>query len=251
MRAPPLLARILEPLLTTLWPLFVVWSAVVATLWIAGEQWVPTIGDAGLRAAITLAVRGSDTVWLVLGAANLYLHVAQTEGLLRARLIGLSIGAAALAVAAGSVWKGYPLGAVFFTSRLGLKIGPVPLGWPLLWFITVVGGREVCARIFPRASHAQLAVATGVFAMLTDLNLEPIATKLRFFWFWYAPGTHLAGAASWHTYATWFLVGSALAWLIRDQRIGSARRASLRPAAVPLIVNGMLLLGHACSAWHR
>lgn len=251
-RASSLIARSLEPLLNVLWLLFMVWTAVVAALWISGDQWTSAITNGGLRSAVEVATSAADAVWLVLGAANLYLQLAEMEGLSKARLIGLSIVATAAAIAASSAWSGYPLGSVFYTSRLGWKLGPVPLGWPLLWFITVVGGRELAARLFPRVSHGALAALTGVFAVLTDLNLEPIATKVRLFWFWYEPGTHLLPAPpSWRNYATWFVAAGGLAWLIREQRIATARLASWRPALALIVVNVMLLLGHLRSAWQR
>ncbi len=246
-RAPSLLARSLEPLVSALWMFFLVWSAIVAALWMGADEWLPAISNTGLRSAATLVSRAGDAIWLLLAAANLHLHLAQKEGLNRARIVAASIVAVAAGLAASSAWTGYPLGPVFYTTRLGPKLGPVPLGWPLLWFVTVISSRELAARILPRASHRAIALCAGAGALLTDLNLEPIAAKVRLFWFWYLPGSHLPSPPLWRNYATWFIAASALAWFARDQKVVTSRD-SWRPAIVVVIVNFVLILGHLRAA---
>lgn len=249
LRSPSLLARAIEPLISALWLFFLVWSVIVGVLWLGGEQAVAGIGNEGLRAAATLIVKASDSLWLLLAVANLYLHLAELHGLARARILALMIAIAAVGIAACSAATGYPLGSVFYTTRLGMKLGSVPLGWPLLWIVVVVGGRELAARLFPRASHNALAVITGGFAVLTDLSLEPIATKSRLFWFWYASGTHLPSPPLWRNYAVWFAAASALAWMLREQKLGSVRPPLWRPGLVLVIINLLLIVEHLRSAF--
>jgi Carotenoid biosynthesis protein len=245
MRRPSsLLARGLEPLFHSLWTLLLVWTGVVAILWLRGDEIVGAIANPGLRSAASLILGTSDAIWLVIAATNLYLHLAETEGLARTRIITLSIAAAAGALAAASAWTGYPLGTVAST-RLGLKLGPMPLAWPVLWFVIVVSGRSLAARVFPRANHASLAAFTGTLALLTDLNLEPIATKLRLYWFWYEAETRLPADPLWRNYVCWFLVAGALAWLIREEKLGAGNSDSWRPGLIIIGVNAMLVLGHA------
>ncbi len=244
LRPPSLVVRGLEPLVHALWTFFIVWSVIVAGLWMGGEQAIASITHADLRAAATLLASAADSLWLVLAAANLYLHLAEKEGLARARLITFTIGLTAGGLAACSAWSGYPLGAVFYTTRLGMKLGPVPLGWPLLWFVIIVAGRELAARAFPRVSERALAAITGGLALLTDLNLEPIATKFRLYWFWYAAGSHEPSPVLWRNGATWLVAATALAWLLRDRKVAPLRPLSWRPGLILVIVNVLLLLGH-------
>ena len=246
---PPLLARALEPLISAVWLFFVVWSVVVAVLWMGGEQAVPFIANDGLRAAAMVVVKASDTLWLLLAAASLYLNLAAEHGLARARVLALTIVVVAGVIAASSTATDYPLGSVVYTTRLGMKLGPVPLGWPLLWFVVVVGGRELAALIFPRASHAWLALLTGAGGLLMDLNLEAIATKFRLFWFWYVSGTHQPASPLWRNYAVWFIATGALAWLLREPSVAAPRPSSRRPAMVFVIVNLLLLVGHLRAAF--
>ncbi len=250
-RSPTLLARALEPLIGALWIFFLVWSAVVAALWLSGDEAIARIGSQDLRHAATLVAKASDTFWLLLAAANLYLQLATEHGLRRARFIAFGIAAVAAALAASSAAIGDPLGSVFYTTRLGVKLGAVPLGWPLLWLIVVIGGRELAARVFPRASHGALALITGGVAVLTDLNLESIATKLRFFWFWYVAGTHQPSAPPWTNFLVWFAAASGLACLLREEKVEVTRLAFGRPAAILLVFNFLLVLGHLRLALDR
>lgn len=243
-RQPSLLARTLEPLINALWVLFLVWTVVVAAVWLGGEQAVTSISNSGLREAAILVTRAGDAVWLVLGAANVYLRLAEKEGLARARLQALVIAGSAGLVAACSAWTSFPLGAVFYTTRLGMKLGPVPLGWPLLWLIVIAGGREIAARTFPRASERMLALITGGIGLLTSLNLDSIATKVRLYWFWYVPDTHQPSVVLWRNNATWFLAMAILAMLLREQKVATVRPAFGRPAAILVIFNIMLIIGH-------
>lgn len=244
LRPPSLVVRGLEPLVHALWTFFIVWSVIVVGLWMGGEQSIASIAHPDLRAAATLLVRAADALWLVLAAANVYLHLAEKEGLPRARLIAFTIGLTAAGFAACSAWTGYPLGAVFYTTRLGMKLGPVPLGWPLLWFVIIVGGRELAARVLPKVSERALATITGGLALLTDLNLEPIATKFRLYWFWYVAGSHEPSPVLWRNSATWLFAAIALAWLLRDRKVASLHSPSWRPGLILIIFNVMLLLAH-------
>lgn len=250
-RPPSLLARSLEPLVNSLWVLFVVWTVLVVGLWLGGDAAIASINHRDLRAAATLVAGASDALWLVLAAANVYLHLAERNGLTRARVIALTIGLTAASLAACSAWTGYPLGAVFYTVRLGMKLGPVPLGWPLLWLVVVVGGYELAAWAFPRASERLLSGITGGLAVITDLNLEPIATKFRLFWFWYVAGTHQPSPPLWRNTACWFVGVAFLAWLLRERRVGTPPPSNRRPAAIFLILNIVLILGHLRGALFR
>jgi uncharacterized membrane protein len=143
-----------------------------------------------------------------------------------------------------SATMGYPLGWILFTGHFGPKFGVLALGWPLLWFTVVVSAHGLAARLWPRASHGRLTMATGVLALLTDFNLEPVATKLRFLWFWYRPEDRLPTSVPWTNYLGWLILATGLAWALRDQRIASAQRSTWRPASILLICNGLLIFGH-------
>jgi uncharacterized membrane protein len=226
---------------------------VVAVLWTTGldeEQIQAAIGNPGLREALLVVSRAADTLWVLLAAANLYLLLAARVGLATARTWALIAIGTAVLIAFASVRTGWPLGAVLYTTRLGMKLGPVPLGWPLWWFVVVIGGRLLCERLLPRASHLQLALATGAVALSTQINLEPLATKVRLFWFWYASGTRLPAAPLWRNYATWWLAATVLCYLLRERQVAAtAEPPTWRPAQILLAMNAVFLLTHIAVAF--
>jgi uncharacterized membrane protein len=254
-RRDSLLTRSLEPLLALLWPLFLVWSAAIALLWTTGlapEQITAAIANHGLRDALLAISRAADTLWLLLAAANLYVALAERVGLGTARLWAIVIGATAAVIALASVRTGWPLGPVLYTTRFGMKLGDVPLGWPVWWFVVVIGGRMFAERLFPRASHPQLAFATGVVALLTQFNLDPLAWKLRAFWLWDVPGMPPASFPPWRNFVTWWLVATALAFLLRERQVIATAHPPPWPRALILILmNAVFVLTHVTVAFRH
>ena len=81
---------------------------------------------------------------------------------------------------------GFPPCPIHYSDRLGSKLGPIPLGLPLLWFSVIIGAREALLCYSPRLGQVSLAAGVGVLALLTDLNLESVAAKPGPLWFWQA-----------------------------------------------------------------
>ena len=182
-------ARALEPIVASLWLVFVLASFVMAAVWTMDigesslEQWV---SNPDLRATLLWLLARADFGWITLAAANVYSSLAGTYGLAQTRRWALFIVVGVIALAWASVATGFPLGPIRYSGHLGPKLGPVPLGLPLFWFSVIIGAREALRRFFPRLGQRALAGGVGALALLTDLNLETIAAKLRAFWFWQA-----------------------------------------------------------------
>jgi len=246
-----LLARGLEPLAAGLWTLFVLVSMLVAAVWVGGigeatlEKWV---SNPDLRAALVWLLAHSDLGWITLAAANVYLSLATSVGLATARRWALLILGAVIALAWVSAVTGFPLGEIRYGLALGLKVGPVPLGLPLLWFSVIIGARDAILRFFPRAGRAPLAAGVGLLTLLTDLNLEPLAAKLHGFWFWPPHAPTLppvfdpppAGCVAWGALA------GLIVLILRDRNVAaSAQPRSWRPAATLAIFHAVFLATHA------
>ena len=247
-RRDSLLARWLEPLASTLWYFFLVWTALVVVVWVGGiredhlAEWVQ---NPGLRSALAFTLTILAPLWFTLAAANVYLSIAEAEGIGTARRWAAIVFCGVAAILACSAWTGLPLGSALYLRSLGVKLGPVPVALPLLWFTVIVGGRELMQRAFRRASHAQVALGTGVVALLTAVNLEPLATGSRLLWFWFERDTHLPIATPFQSYATWLFTGAALAFALRerDVLIGAGRRP-LKPVIALALLNGVFLATH-------
>lgn len=254
--AASLLTRALEPLAAALWVLFLIVSSVVGAVWAFGigdaelARWVP---HRDLFRALRWLLQYLDFTWITLAAANAYRCLATREGLGTARRWALAILLAVVALAWVSVGTGFPLGPIQYGDSLGAKLGPVPLGLPLFWFAAVIGTREGLLAFFLRWSHAQIALGSGVVAALTDASLEPLAAKLRGFWFWRS-GTptlppifdaSLAGSLAWGVAA------GLLAYGLRERSVvASARPRSWQPAATLAIFHLVFLAAHL-GRWAR
>lgn len=237
----------LEPCISGFWIFFLVWTVWIACVWsfaIGDAAFASAIGNRDLRAALVWLVGIGDIAWLTLAAANIYLWLAETEGLATARRWALIVGGGAAALGAVSALAGFPLGTIEYSSRLGLKLGPVPVGLPLLWFALIVGARQTVLRCWPSVRRVPLALVSGGLVLLADVNLEPVAAKVRAFWFWRAPTSELTPdfVPTWTNYAAWFLVASALVFALREERVAATkRRDTSRPIAVFVLLNAVFL----------
>lgn len=245
-RQPSLLARALEPLSASLWTLFLVWTALVAVVWV-GEigyaDLVERVANPGLRRALEFFLRSLDAAWFVLAAANVHLALAAEENLAIARRWASIVFLGAWLISACSEWTAWPLGAIHYTARLGSRIGPVPFGLLLVWFAFVVGARALAMRLAPRASHFQVSLAAGVLVALTAAHLDPLAWKFRAYWLW-----RTDSAPAWafaRNTATWLLASFGFAFTMRETRVASTAFSGFpRPAMVLLIFNAVFLATH-------
>lgn len=255
LRRVSLLGLWLEPLGSILWVSFLVWTVFIAALWSTGfgeAQLDASVANLGLRATLVFLCKVADAIWVALAAACAYLCVADTHGVGTARRWALTVFAGAGAVVTASVWTTWPLGPVFYSQRLGMKLGPVPAGVPLLWLVIVLGGRAFWMRVFRRAGHHAVALGTGLCALLTAWNLEPLASRARAWWFWYEPGTRVPSGPPLQDYAAWFVAAALLAFFMREPKVtGDAPEHSDRLIAILGILNAVCLLTHLCGLIHR
>ncbi|MDR3406204.1 MAG: carotenoid biosynthesis protein [Chthoniobacter sp.] len=184
---PASFTRGLEPFVAGLWILFVLVSLAIAAVWTFGigeGSLEKAVSNPDLRGALVLLLAHADLGWITLAAANVYFSLVESLGLATARRWALIILGSVIALAWVSAATGFPLGPIRYGTPLGMKLGPVPLGLPLFWFSVIIGARGALLRFLPRLSHAVLAAGVGLLALLTDLNLEPLAAQWRGFWFW-------------------------------------------------------------------
>ena len=254
-RQPSLLARALEPFASGLWILFLVWTAVVAVVWSSGfgeAELRERISNPGLLGALEFFLASLDAAWIALGATNIYLALSEQEGLATARRWAAIVLAGAGIAAALSERLAFPLGPIHYTSRLGMRIGPVPFALPLLWFALVTGARALVLRCAPRASHAQAAGITAMLATLADANVEVIAWKVRAFWIWYPAVTPAPALPPAQNFIAWFAISWAFAFAMRETRVAAAGAGPFpRTALVFLIFNAVFLLTHAARFLRR
>ena len=242
------LRRAFAPLVGVFWTLFAVWSFLVALVWTTGwgeVQLAEHVHNPGLRGALIWMFRALDPIWITLGAINVYIPLARTEGLSAARRWSVVVLLCGIVVPLASVLTRWPLGPIYYPLNFGIKLGPVPFALPLLWLVLVVGARDAAQRLLPRVSHFVTVFLAGLFVLATDLNLEPLAWKWRAWWLWYPADRTAPGHPPWQNYATWLVAGIALATMMRSTHV--ARRPAplpFEPCAVLIMVNAVCLLTH-------
>jgi len=248
--------RTLEPLAVMLWVFFAVLSVGTAVVWAFGigdahlAEWV---NNKDLSLTLQWLLRWLDFAWIMLGAINVYVCLAAREGLGPVRVWTVAVFVGVLVLVMASNFSGYPLGRIQYSVQLGPKIGLIPIGLPFLWLAIFGGAREVALRLFPKMSYGQVALIAGALVLLTDLSLEPLAAKLRGWWFWRAstPGEPPSFAAPLWTPVVWGLVGWLAALQLRERSVvASARPRSWKPIVVLVIFHAVFLAAHL-GRWAR
>lgn len=247
-------AGVLKPLAPLPWVFFWLLTALGLAVMPAGigayevGRWV---GPPGLRAAALWLGEWLDALWVVLAAVNCYGTLVRTEGLATARRwsSGIIIGATVLA------WVGatmaVPFGPLAYTDRLGARVyGVLPFTVPLLWLTVVIGARAAVLWAAPRAGLRTVVSGVALIALLTDLNLEPVAWRVRAYWIWY-PGEPAPppGVPFWN-YLAWTVAAAVFAATLAGGRIVRGR-AGRRPAVVLAAMNAVWLAVHAVGWWRR
>jgi putative membrane protein len=236
------------------WALFLAATALlfVVTVFEIGEaqagQW---IANPELRAALVLALRALDPTWIMLAAVCVYFFTVQGEGLATARRWACILIAGSGALAWLGARTGVPFGPLVFTSRAGARIADVlPFTIPLLWLVVVVAGRCAVLWLWPRAGRWQLALGTGLLALVTDVNMEFFAWKIRAWWLWYPPSVQAAAWPPPQNFAVWLVAAAVLASLLHEGRMPVGARRRGNPALVLLLMNTLFLAARA-AAWLR
>ena len=241
----------LEPLPGLAWVFFLVWSIIgvfVMPLEIGETALRAWIANPGLQEASVRLLHVSDAVWIFLGAVNIYFHAVRAEGLDTARRWAAIILAGSAALEWIGATTGYPFGSYRYTDNFGWRLGGVlPVTIPLAWLIVVLCGRYVTLWALPAAARWQIALGVACIALLTDLNLEFVAWKVRAYWVWYPhlPTTPPAWPP-WQNYLSWFAFSFAFAWVLPpNYHLRTRPPGVARPLLILAIMNALFMIVHA------
>lgn len=244
--------RVLDPIRNILWALFLVLTAVafvVMPFEIGEAQVREHISTPALRDFLLGFLGIADPLWIVLAASVVYLHLVKTDGLHTARRWALIILASAAVVGTAGALSGLPFGPIAYTGRLGARVaGVLPFGLPLLWLVIVGCSRYAVLAAAPGFGRGALAAGTGLLALLTDLNLEPVAWKVRAWWLWYPLRTDAPDHPPHQNYLGWFMVAALLAAAFPETRVGVAQARQTRPILILALMNAVFLTAHIVRA---
>jgi len=251
----PRTAAHFQTLSSLLWPLFLFWTALglwVMPLhpWSLNQEAISDhVGNPGLRAALLLLFTHYDALWIFLAAACAYSHTAATEGLAPARRWSLVVLGGTAFLCGLNALCGLPFGPLAYTDLLGNRLARVlPLAVPLLWLTVFLCSRASLLVLFPRAiqwTRWQMALGTATLVTLTDLNLEPVAWKVRAWWMWY-PGQVTSPA--WppvQNFAAWFATAFLLTLAFRPSPRAPAFTGNpFQPVIILGLLNALALAFH-------
>lgn len=210
------------------------------------------LGTGSLAQTLLLLLRYFEIVWFLLAAANLYLFAVQREGLAAARRGALPLLGGAAALTLLGAGTGFPFGPYAYSDRLGIRLlGILPVAVPFLWFTLLLGSAYTARALAGGRPRAGIAL-TGLLTLLADLNLEPVAWRIRSYWFWYYGQPDPPRWPPLANFASWLVIGSLFGLLFFRKRTpgrpGARHELLSRPVVIFLLVNAVFLLAHLARA---
>jgi len=241
-----------------LWIVFGIWSAIGAAVMASGGLGaIGSIAEGDRFFGILDAFdRHADAIWMFLAGAVLFVELAKCWGARSTLIHFVVIGIITGALETIGVLTGFPFGDYEYTNRYGFRLaGILPFAIPVAWFVVVGAGLAITERLSRgRKGPVAKAGVVAVLAVLTDINLEPVAWKVRGYWHWYT-GSEWADKANQipsyppiENYISWAVIAFGLA-LVCAFLPRSQANHSLRPFYVLLILNTVLVAAHLGRLW--
>ncbi len=196
------------------------------------------------QTAMQWSMAGGGVVYMILGAAAVFLYGLRTLGL--GRILGFMLPAVLISLTSELLGTstGFPFGHYSYLSGLGYKIaGLVPFTIPLSWFYVgcsayLLGraGLEVDKK--PSLLRHVGAIGLGALLLTSwDFVLDPAMSQTSLpFWYWQQPGAFFGmpyqNFAGWLGTGAVFMTVAALLW--RNQPIKFERSQLNVPLAIYL-----------------
>jgi uncharacterized membrane protein len=182
--------------------LFAVWYAVGVVL--MTTHWIP-------EEFVEFSHVWGDVVFLLLAALVTYLFSARLCGWGTASIIcGIILCSAAAAELFGAK-TGFPFGPYHYSDNLGPKIlNLMPAIIPFCWLTIVLNAFWVIFYLFqkyladPSAKLLMFISAAGL-AVVTDFNLEPVASLIKLYWVWLDGGLGYLGIPGVNFFGWWMV----------------------------------------------
>lgn len=233
------------------WAVFLIWSTVgllILPLNINAYNIEDFTRQRDLVALGKVLLPYADAVWMTLAGVCTYLLLTRLEGLDHCRRIALVVLLGSGVVEFIGASTGQPFGPYLYTGNLGNRIlGVLPYTIPLAWLVILAASRHILLLAglpWNRWLHAALI---GLMAVLTDVNLEQVAWKVRQYWIWY-PGRTEIPYPEWpplQNFISWFALAFLLAAAFPPPRGGfTPRFASWQLAAMLVVINLLFLVTH-------
>lgn len=196
----------------------------------------------------------SNALFLLFFAVySLYLERGQASGLhgegwLQSRLGGfrfqdllraLMVGVITYLIEWNGTITGWPFGSYVYTNTLRLWDGGIPIAIPWAW----IGVMTTSVMLSTSSNRFIRGVQAGMYALVFDLVLDPVAYHLRF-WEWSSEGAWgTYYGVPWQNFTSWFTIAFLLSFLYPVRPMQTpVPKASLRLYQGMLAMFGLLAL---------
>jgi putative membrane protein len=107
---------------------------------------------------------------------------------------------------------GVPFGAYSYTTVLTPRIlDTVPVAILFAWLMVIAGAWYTGRLVLDSSSRIVRAALTGLFVMIIDIQIEPVATHINNYWEWYDTGPYYGVPTI--NFAGWWAVGFVLGYI--------------------------------------
>ncbi len=238
----------------TFWWVFLIWTFVgfFVMPFEIGPTWVrENIPYKSLHDFIIGFLRMSDAIWMILAAGVVYFHAMRQEGAATARRWAIIIMIGSAVAEWVGAETGFPFGSYKYTDNMGIRLfGVLPFTIPLAWLVIILAARQFLLLVLPKIQRLALAFGVGLIALLTDLNLEFVAWKVRAYWVWYPfERGEIPSWPPWQNYVSWFVLATLLALFTPPSKDPAKIVKGWRPPLVLLLMNLLFLVVQALRLW--
>lgn len=197
-------------------------------------------------------LRFANGVFLMLFGLFAAVIYAQGANRWRVTIGALLVGVAGFTAEFIGLQTGFPFGAYNYTNTLGLALLEVPIAIGFAWVgVTLtsallasgaeLGDKGKYSPLVGRLGWVGLkvrrALATGAWALLLDLVLDPTAAA-RGMWLWDSQQGFALYGVPWQNFVSWFVLAAIFSFFLPDIRtISSVRRRD-----ATRLFQGMLLM---------
>lgn len=183
----------------------------------------------------------SKPLFLVFYAVSLIELIWLFEQKGRALLVGsVTVGVVTFFIEVLSVETGFPFGEYDYTSVLGPKLLGVPVTIALAWVGVLLNSLLMASQ----TNKWRRAVETGLWVVIIDLILDPVAI-FESFWTWYNPGTLHYFNIPITNFISWFVIGAGLSLLFPlYHRPKQLHRSNVFIFQLMLLMFGLLAIKH-------
>ncbi|WP_342745684.1 carotenoid biosynthesis protein [Paenibacillus herberti] len=196
-------------------------------------------------AEVPRSLEFANGVFLVLYALSLSELAAIRTGWKRLLMPVLLISIGTFAVEWVGTHTGFPFGAYTYSDTLGALVSGVPWTMGLAWVGVIISGALISAS----GNRWLRALETGVWVLLLDLVLDPVAAA-RGFWDWADGGPYYGIPTA--NFVSWFIVGALLSLLLPVVEVQPRQRwLALRLFQLMLLLFGLLALKAGLGAAFR